>query len=137
MPKKKIPGQIRFTPELDCISLERVRQDFGFPSGHKFSQHHRTAGFFQTGYGGPVKVYWFGSCTKKMGQREKGQVHQWSPLVFFSLDFVFLVFVYFCISKNMLFFCGEQRKLCKCTLVVDTPDLCLLALFRNALFPLV
>ena len=26
--KKKIPGQIRFLPELDCISLEGVEQHF-------------------------------------------------------------------------------------------------------------
>ena len=89
MPKKKIPGQIRFTPELDCISLERVRQDFWFPSGHKFSQHHRTAGFFQTGYGGPVKVYWFGSCTKKMGQVEQDRCTGGRHLYFSSSDFVF------------------------------------------------
>ena len=28
MAKKKIPGQIRFLPELDCISLEGVEQHF-------------------------------------------------------------------------------------------------------------
>ena len=28
MAKKKIPGQIRFLPELDCMSLEGVRQHF-------------------------------------------------------------------------------------------------------------
>ena len=97
MPKKKIPGQIRFTPELDCISLERVRQDFGFPSGHKFSQHHRTAGFFQTGYGGARKSILVWELHKENGAGGQGQVHQWAPLVFFLLDFVFLVFVYFCI----------------------------------------
>ena len=46
---------------------------------------------------------------KENGAGEKGQVHQWSPLVFFKLDFVFLVFMYFCIFKNMLFFVANKE----------------------------
>ena len=103
MPKKKIPGQIRFTPELDCISLERVRQDFGFPSGHKFSQHHRTAGFFQTGYGGPVKVYWFGSCTKKMGQVKRDRCTNGRHLYFSSSILYFLYLCIFVFLKTCCF----------------------------------
>ena len=49
--QEKIPGQIRFLPELDCISLEGESQ-IRF-RGHKFSLHHRTEVFFRLDAGGP------------------------------------------------------------------------------------
>ena len=65
MAKKKIPGQIRFLPELDCISLEGVEQHFE-DINFLYTKGQR---FFQGGCGGPVKVYWSrGRWTKKMGQ---------------------------------------------------------------------
>ena len=54
MAKKKIPGQIRFPPELDCISLEGVEQHFE-DINFLYTKGQR---FFQGGCGGPLKVYW-------------------------------------------------------------------------------
>ena len=91
MAKKKIPGQIRFLPELDCISLEGVEQHFEdinflYTIGQRF---------FQGGCGGPVKVYWSrGSWTKKMGQVERGRCtrgrHFYFHFFIFPFNFVFL-----------------------------------------------
>ena len=86
--KKKIPGQIRFLPELDCISLEGVEQHFEdinflYTIGQRF---------FQGGCGGPVKVYWFGSCTKKMVQLERTGAPVVPTLVFLLAQFC--IFLY-------------------------------------------
>ena len=79
MAKKKIPGQIRFPPELDCISLEGVEQHFEdinflYTIGQRF---------FEGGCGGPVKVYWSRGGDKENGAGGEGQVHSWSTLGFF------------------------------------------------------
>ena len=90
MAKKKIPGQIRFLPELDCISLKGVKQHFGSLCEDINFLYTIGQRFFQVGCGGPVKVYWFGSCTKKMGQVEQDRCTGGRHLYFSSSDFVFL-----------------------------------------------
>ena len=100
MAKKKIPGEIRFLPELDCISLEGVKQHFGSLCEDINFLYTIGQRFFQGGCGGPVKVYWFGSCTKKM-ELERDRCTRGRHLYFFSRNFEFLeiIFVSDCTKK--------------------------------------
>ena len=83
--QEKIPGQIRFLPELDCISLEGESQ-IRF-RGHKFSLHHRTEVFSGWMRGARKSVLVKGEVDKENGAAGEGQVHSWSTLVFYFLYF--------------------------------------------------
>ena len=84
MAKKKIPGQIRFLPELDCMSLEGVEQHFEdinflYTIGQRFF-----SGWMR---GARKSVLVKGEVDKENGAAGEGQVHSWSTLLFYFLYF--------------------------------------------------
>ena len=86
MAKKKIPGKIRFLPELDCISLEGVKQHFGSLCEDINFLYTIGQRFFSGWMRGACKSILVWELHKENGAGE-GQVHSWSPLLFLLAQF--------------------------------------------------
>ena len=92
MAKKKIPGKIRFLPELDCISLEGVKQHFGSLCEDINFLYTIGQRFFSGWMRGARKSILVWELHKENGAGE-GQVHSWSPLLFLLAHFRIFVFL--------------------------------------------
>ena len=102
MAKKKIPGQIRFPPELDCISLKGVKHNILGPCEDINFLYTIGQRFFSGWMRGARKSILVWELHKENGAGGGGQVHWWSPLVFLLVRFLY--FCFFCIFA-FLYFC--------------------------------